>query len=419
MADGANFPDELIDGPVGLARVGFATGAARRRRAGVLGTPADLIGAARRRTGLPGTIGPGVEAALTVLLDSLREEANLSLFGTLATRHDLVSKLSNLLILDDLERADPTIAARPVMAPVFITGLPRSGTSFLHAVLAEHQGLLAPRAWQTVFPAPGHRAAGRHAGPDRFARQLAIFHRLSPELAALHPITAWSPQECTEMSAHVFRSLRFDSTHRVPSYRAWLDRTGLDEAYRFERRFLQHLQGAAGGRWVLKSPDHVFALPSLRLAFADARLVMVHRDPLRVIASVARLTELLRRPFARAPDRREIGRQVLRDWLGGMERIMEIGDGEVVHVRHRALVGDPVGTVEGVCRALGIAVDAASRARMAGYVEARPRGGYGRNRYDLADFGIEPGELEPMRSRYLRRFGLAGDGAADGAAVRR
>lgn len=397
--------DEAFEGSVRLPR---PIAAGLRRTAG-LGTVTDLVDAARRRTGLSGSVGTQVEEALGILLDSLKAEANLSLFGRLATRHDLTAKLSNLLILDDLERADPAIGQRPVTAPVFITGLPRSGTSFLHAMLAEHPALLAPRAWQTVFPAPEHRAAGRGAGRDKFARQLAIFHRLSPEFASLHPITADSPQECTEISAHIFRSLRFDSTHRVPSYRAWLDRTGLDEAYAFNRRFLQHLAGLRRERWVLKSPDHVFALPSLYRAFPDARLVLVHRDPLRVIASVARLTELLRRPFARKPDRREIGRQVVRDWLEGMQRILDIDGAGVVHVRHRALVADPIGTADGICRTLGIPFDPAARARMTAYVEKRPRGGYGQNRYQLSDFGIEAAELEPMRTAYLRRFGLVAD----------
>ena len=380
------------------------------RRVGGLDSAGTLIEAAQRRTGLSWQVDAEAQAGLAALVASLRAEAGLSAFGTLATRHDLVGKISNLLTMADREAADPSILERGIEAPVFITGLPRSGTTFLQAVMAEHPGLSAPRAWQTMFPVPDHPSAGWGSAGwgsprARFARQLAVFHRLAPELASLHPITADAPQECTEMSAHVFRSLRFDSTHRVPSYRAWLDRAGHEAAYAFNRRFLQHLQGTGATRWVLKSPDHVFALGALRRAFPDARLVLVHRDPLRVIASVARLTELLRRPFARRPDRREIGRQVLRDWRDGMERIMAVEDGDAVHVRHDALIGDPIGTVSALCERLGVAVDEGARAAMAAYVERRPRGGYGRNRYALEAFGIDASELEPWRGRYLGRFG--------------
>ena len=120
-----------------------------------------------------------------------------------------------------------------------------------------------------------------------------------------------APQECIEFTSQVFRSPRFDDVYRAPSYRAWLDASGYDEGYRFLARFLRHLQGPgeAPRRWILKSPEHVFSIDALSRAFPDAMLVLVHRDPGHVLASAARLTELLRAPFTTAIDRREIGRQ--------------------------------------------------------------------------------------------------------------
>ena len=368
-----------------------------------------LQAVARRLTGLARPFDEPVGEALSTLLASLRREARLSAMGRIATRQDLIGKLTNLLILDDLERADPSIRHRPIGAPVFVTGLPRSGTSFLHALLATHTAVRAPLAWQTRFPAPSHPAAGlrsAQAAHDRFARQLRLFGRLAPELPRLHPMSADAPQECTEITAHVFRSLRFDMTHDVPSYRAWLDRAGHDAAYRFHRRFLQHLQGTDDATWVLKSPDHVFALRSLRLVYPDARLVVMHRDPVHVLASVARLTEVVRRPFARAVDRLAIGRQVTRDWALGLRTILDLPDEGCVHIRHADLVGDPVGTVAALCGRLGIGMDRTDRSRMELFVAQRPRGGYGINRYTSADYGFGPESLEPWRSAYGARFGV-------------
>jgi hypothetical protein len=92
------------------------------------------------------------------------------------------------------------------------------------------------------------------------------------------------------------RSLRFDTTHYVPSHAAWLKGAGHLEAYRFHKRFLQHLQHQAGaGNWILKTPDHIFALDALREVYPDARFIFVHRDPMKALPSVARLTEILRR----------------------------------------------------------------------------------------------------------------------------
>ena len=358
-----------------------------------------VLAAARRRSGVARPPSASVQAGLDALLSSLREEARLSAFGRIAGRRDLVGKLANLMILEERAAADPGIGERPVTAPVFITGLPRSGTSFLHALLSTVGSARAPRAWEVAFP-----AAEPGGGRLRFARQIALFNRLTPELASLHPLSADGPQECTEILAHTFRSLRFDTTHHVPGYRRWLDRNGHDDAYRFHRRFLQHLQGQARTRWVLKSPDHVAALPSLRLVYPDALLVVVHRDPRRVMASVARLTELLRRPFSREVDRASIGRQVVRDWAAGMRTIMELEG--ALHIRHQDLIADPVGTARLVCEWAGLAFDGADATRLDAHVRERPRGGYGENHYAPGDYGIDPETLKPLRRAYLRRFGV-------------
>ena len=149
----------------------------------------------------------------------------------------------------------------------------------------------------------------------------AAFERLAPEFRGLHPLDATSPQECSEITAHVFRSLRFDTTYRIPTYRAGWTRAGHLPAYRFHRRFLQHLQHQArhsgGRRWVVKCPDHLFALDAIRSVYPDARLVFVHRDPVKVLLSVAKLTEVVRRPFTRRIDPAEIGRPGERPLAGG------------------------------------------------------------------------------------------------------
>jgi hypothetical protein len=242
----------------------------------------ELIATARHRTGLAEFGGTPFIGPLQNFLRACFEEADLSFFGRIATRWDIVRFLSNLLRLHEEERKAPEIVDRPVVSPIFISGLPRSGTTFLHSLLAEDPANLVPRVWQLIHPYPSKRLR-----PDlrrlRVARQLQLFGLLAPDFRRMHPIDARSPQECSEITAHVFASLRFDSTYRIPSYRRWLDQTGHLEAYRFHKRFLQHLQHQAGGggRWVLKCPDHVFALAAIRSVYPDARLVFVHRDPSR------------------------------------------------------------------------------------------------------------------------------------------
>ncbi len=346
-------------------------------------------------------------------------EADLSLVGRLATQWDVVRFLTNLLRLQAEEASRPEIAAQRIERPIFITGLPRSGTTFLHRLMMTDPDNRAPLVWETISPWPNP------AGPDRraalVARQLRVFERLAPEFRALHPLEATSPQECSEITAHVFRSLRFDTNYHVPSYRRWLDtdvRRHLP-AYHFHRRFLRHLQYQDGhaAQWVLKCPEHVFALRAIRTVYPDARLIFVHRDPVKVLLSVAHLTEVLRRPFTRSLDPKLIGRDESARWLAGAERMMLTGDDAelpepVCHVHHMDLISDPVATVDGVYRHFGMSLPDAAAGAIERYVAERPNGGYGPRDYAFADHGLdEAAERERFRP-YMLRFGIAAEVAS-------
>ena len=187
----------------------------------------------------------------------------------------------------------------------------------------------APLVWETIFPWPSDGEPDRRVA--RVARQLKMFEWLAPEFRALHPLEATSPQECSEITAHVFRSLRFDTNYQIPSYRHWLDADARRHvpAYQFHQRFLKHLQyqetrgqSQPTRRWVLKCPEHVFALQAICAVYPDARMVFVHRDPVKVLLSVAHLTEVLRRPFCRGVDPELIGHDESARWVTGAERMI-------------------------------------------------------------------------------------------------
>jgi hypothetical protein len=365
---------------------------------------------AQRKSGLTDFGPQPVGDALDRLQAAYHAEAELNLFGRLSVQWDNLRFLTNLLVLREHERADPSIARRPLETPIFVLGLPRSGTSFLHGLLAEDEGNRAPRCWEAIYPYPDHPSSGRGAGPDKVQRQFAIFHHLAPEMRRLHPFDARSPQECTEFTAHSFKSLRFDMTHHVPSYRRWLDQVGYADAYALHRRYLQHLGGPEGARWVLKSPDHVFALDALRTAFPDARIVVAHRDPLKVLPSVARLTEVIRRVFTRRVDRTSIGRQIAGDWRLGAQRLMEADrDGlwapdKVFHVHYRTLTREPVRTVQRLYEHFGMELTPRFQARLEAAVAGKPNGGYGHNVYRFDDFGLDPGAERERHRAYMSHF---------------
>ena len=373
-----------------------------------------LIDVARQRTGLTEFGKTPFLGPLQIFLRAAYAEADLSLFGRIATRWDVIRFLSNLLRLHQEESLAPEILEQPITKPIFISGLPRSGTTFLHSLLAEDPANLAPRIWQPIYPYPPRNSrSGADRRPQRVARQLRLFGMLTPDFRRMHPVHADSPQECSEITAHVFSSLRFDTTYRIPSYRRWLDEAGHVNAYRFHKRFLQHLQHQAlsARRWVLKCPDHVFALDAIRAVYPDARLVFVHRDPLAVLLSVARLTETLRRPFTRSIDKTEIGRQDSDRWLAATELMITAAQAQhfaepVFHVCHSELVKNPVGTVATLYRHFGEELQPGAAARIGRLVEAKPDGGYRAHGSRLEEYGLDAALERERYARYMAHFGI-------------
>ena len=368
-----------------------------------------LIATSLRRGGRQDFSDWTFTAALRHLLHALDGEAQLSVFGHLAARFDALRCLDNLLRLDIAEEADPGIVRRPLTRPIFITGLPRSGSTFLHSLLSLDPAIAVPRSWQLIYPYPrGRLLSSSERRRARVERQFALLRLLSPELATLHPLQANAPQECTDITAQVFQSLRFDTMYRIPSYRDWIDRHGHHIAYLFHRRFLQHLdaQLPPGRRWVLKCPDHVFALDALRAAYPDAHVIMLHRDPLRVLASVARLTEVLRRPFSLRVARTEIGHEVSDRWAEGAERIVSAHSqgGNILHLYYHDVVGAPMDTLERLYRHCGMTLSEQAEIRVAEYLRKRPRGGYPVHHYSLEAFGLDALRLRERFARYMEVF---------------
>jgi hypothetical protein len=371
----------------------------------------ELLALARQRSRLSDFGQTSFNEPLKRFLASCSSEARLSLVGRIATRWDVVRFLTNLLRFHAEEEANPLILDQPIEQPIFITGLPRSGTTFLHRLMMLDTMNRCPLVWETIFPYP--HSSRRDHRVSQVARQLKAFEALAPEFGALHPLQATSPQECSEINAHVFRSLRFDTNYHIPSYRLWLDANAEHHlpGYQFHKRFLQHMQhqDQRSHRWVLKCPDHVFALEAVRAVYPDARVAFVHRDPVKVLLSVSKLTEVLRRPFTRELNPLSIGRSESARWLDGTRRMIaadhNFGLAEpICHVQHMDLISDPFRAIQTVYRHFGMNLPALAAITIERYVAERPRGGYSRPHYHFAEHGlVEATEREKFRP-YMLHF---------------
>jgi hypothetical protein len=353
--------------------------------------------------------------ALRILLRAYETEAGLSFVGRIGVHGDTVRLLSNRLRLLADRRRYPAIAAEVIHRPLFITGLPRSGTTFLHALLAQDPAHRAPLVWEVMYPSPPPEWASYDCDPriTTTARQLKWLDLLMPEFKTVHLIGARLPQECIAITSHDFRSYTFESMYAVPSYRAWHDRQDKRSEYEFHRHFLQHLQWRCPGqRWVLKAPSHLLALEALLQVYPDAGILLTHRDPLTVLASCASFTEVLRRMFSDRVDKASLAREVRQRWEQGAGLAVKYrqapGDlsRQLFDVHYLELVRDPMSMVRRIYERFDLELTTAAEVAMQRFLSANPKNKGGVHRYSLEEFGLNPEEERRRFQFYLDFFGI-------------
>jgi hypothetical protein len=371
---------------------------------------AGLIEAARRGTGLTDLGDEGFREGLGVLLASLEDEAQLTTLGRLAARARIVGLLETRLRLVDHQRRHPEVTEERIERPLFVLGLPRTGTTVLYGMLAADPSMRSPATWEVSrpFPPPVAEDPERVAAMDR---DLARFRWIAPGIDHIHPLGAHLPQECLALQAPQFASYEFVTAFPVPSYWAWLRQADVVPAYRFERQFLQYLQSARRGQhWILKTPGHLMWLDALLEVFPDAMLVQTHRNPTEVLASVSSLMCAMRGSVSDAVDPHEVGREQLDAWVWGLERTMEVRDrlpaDRVVDVRYEDTVHDPVGTTQRIHDHLGLEVTPAVEQAVRSYLADNPRDKHGSHRYTLEEFGLDADEVDAAFAGYRARFAV-------------
>ncbi len=375
----------------------------------------SLCTEARRRTGLEDFGDPPIEPALSVLTESLEGEADLHPLGRFLMRAHLRELLeTRLRLVKAWSDRLAALEAAPIQRPVFITGIPRSGSTFLHELLAADPDNRAPRVWEVMFPVSDSAdRRGRDPRVRKAAARLWWFRRLAPRADAVHPLRAGMPQECLAIQSYTLLSEEFVSTCRVPAYEAFLHATDLGPTYSWQRRFLQHLQcDCPPKRWVLKSPDHVHGLKELFAAFPDARVIQTHRNPLEVLPSLTELTEVLGGLFGRVSDREEIGRREAQATASSMERFMQFRElhpelaGRFIDVNYSELVSAPLAVVRRIYQQLEIPQTEAAAERMRHLAMSRTRYRRRRRSPTLAEAGLDAAAEARRFQRYCSRFGI-------------
>jgi hypothetical protein len=366
----------------------------------------ELRARAARRAGVPEQPDPQFLADLQVLHQSFQAVPELSFLGWYGVRAELLRHLENRLRLRQCLAACPQIAAQPVPRPVFVVGLPRTGTTLLHGLLASAPGHRAPLLWELLTPGPLDGSRAESTRRVRRAERLVTGGRLvAPALQVIHPLAAREPEECIFALPH---GMYYYNRARMPGYLDWYAHRDATADYAYLKQQLQVLQwNRPARRWILKSPFHLWKLDALLRVFPDATLVWPHRDPATVLASWCSLAEVVRRLHNRRVDLRLLGADWCQLWAGATVRAMRIRAGApqlFVDASYPELAADPLAAVADTLRCLDVELTPATRRLMAARLSRNDRAAPGPHHYTLARYGLTPGGVRETFSGYLAAF---------------
>ena len=338
---------------------------------------------------------------------ALRGSGRVSLWNSLVR-----NATERLLIVDYLDR-HPEVHDIRIERPIVIAGQARTGTTHLHNLLAADPALRSLQYWEAVEPVPPLSEQGRGFAVDpRYTRaegQLAGLNHVLPYFKRMHDMYAAHAHEEIELMKPAFGSMLWETTLCDERFRDSYLTADQTPYYRWLRTVLQvctHLGG--GGRWVLKSPQHIEQIGPLLSVFPDATVLCTHRDPVAVSKSVATMIAYTSRTSKRPECLRDVGRY----WIDRMETMFAgyvtgrdlVPDGQGMDVMFQDFMAADVTMIQRIYDFADQAFAPEVKGAMDSFMAEHPRGKHGRVRYDLADFGYDPDERRRALSFYSDRF---------------
>lgn len=373
-----------------------------------------LVAEARAQAGLDDFGDTWFFANIDALIPSLNEEAQLSAAGVAVARGMIVNGLVNRLRHIDLVKRHTEILDEQVEVAAVVVGLPRTGSTMLHRMLASAPGMTGVRWFeaQNYSPFPGEER-GNPEGRRQAAQGLLDYMVANiPDLMSIHPMSLDQPDEELIILGQLYSSTMIEGTYHVPAFAHWLTDHDRTQSYRDLKQILQSLQwqdpSRKGAKWVLKTPGHLMALDSVIEVFPEARIVMTHRDPVATVPSYCSMEYSLYRMVSDTIDRESVARFWVPRLAQLLDGFMDVrassGGHNFVDVRYPDLLSDPIGQGARVLSAAGVNVTPEVRAGMEQWVEHNKREDRAPHKYSLEDFGLDKEEVGKAFAIYRDKF---------------
>ncbi|WP_164503599.1 sulfotransferase family protein [Pleionea sediminis] len=370
----------------------------------------DLVKQARKKTGL---IDFGDESFLEPLHRNLEEAVEKKILhrkGTVIQREGKIKLLSNRLEINDYLKKHPKVKDEVIKEPIFIVGLPRTGSTMLHRLLACDPALRWLRGWEShgVVPPVDNKSRDRKIASVRAA--VTLMDIMEPRLKPIHPVSVTGPEECLGLLANSFDTIVSNFFNTDMEFSRWTRNRDTTSSYEFYKTQLQILQYSSQykGQWLLKSPMHTHGMEAIIKVFPDAKFIQMHRDPRDVIASICSLTQKFQELVAGPIDPIVCGKEQLELWPESLEKCAKarenIPSDRIVDIFYPELIADTIGTVRSAYNQIGLTLspeaESAMRMRIANRSKNRKR-----HHYALSDYGLDRAKVEQAFASYLAEFG--------------
>jgi hypothetical protein len=375
----------------------------------------ELVEAAQKATGLTRFDSESFREGLEVLCNA-SNKVTYPEAGIQRIRSSFIGALANRLKTTAYLERRPELLQRPTPSPVFVFGVPRTGTTLLSNLLAADPARRSPLTWEVDDPVPPPTADRLYTDPRALARLEEERKMLAahPDMGKYYRNSAIYPNECMFFINSDFKALMWEGRGDLRSYRDWLFDADMTSTYLYHKRFLQLLQADAPGTWNLKQPSHGLWIETLLKVYPDARLVWTHRDPLTATGSFCSLMKLSHRSAGLEPDLKLLGENYSYQAIVHADRIMNarerLGHDRIIDVHYADLMRDPIPTMRDLYKKLGDEFTHEAETGMRTWLTDNPQDKFGRHEYKLAQFGLTPEKVRATFERYLSKYDVETEG---------